>query len=319
MPLVVQDVGVRECFRPRPGFCYLDADIEGLELCTLAQVEIWTIQSRRKADRLNADECLHCHTAATILNTDYRGAYRLAKGEKDPRTGQWIHAPTKQGKETRNLAKVPNFGKPGGMADKTLVAFARSSYGIRLGATAENPRPTQEQAEAEAVRIGHYWARANPDDVEYLQYVRTLKCPGGMYMTTIPGSTVRRKGTYCAIANTHFQGLGAVVAGKINWALAWACYTDMDLPGWGRRFPALRQCRVVSHAYDEWLLECPIGLQTQAGAELEWIVVTVGGTATPDVRLKTEAVAMSAWSKAAERVEKDGELLIWTPDMKRAA
>jgi hypothetical protein len=68
-------------------------------------------------------------------------------------------------------------------------------------------------------------------------------------------------------------------------------------------------------AYDAWLLECPIGRQTEAGAELERIIRTSGARKVPDVKLKAEAVAMAVWDKQAETIYRDGELLIWgTPE-----
>jgi hypothetical protein len=311
MPLKVRDVGIRECFVPRPGYCFIDADIEALELCTLAQVEIWYLNDRRKADQINSGLDLHCITGAVIAGMEYKDFFRLAKGE-DPDTGEKL-TKSKAHANIRNLAKVPGFGKPGGMADKTLVSFARSSYGIKLGQTPECPKPSKEQAEAEAVRIGRYWARANPNDVDYLDFIRTRRQPDKLYWAMIGhpsiGNTIRRaKCTYCAACNTPFQGLGALAAGEISWELAQGCYNQPSSPLFGSR--------VVMHAYDEWLLEVKVGRQTEAGAELERIIATAGGRKVPDVRLRAEAVCMDRWAKNAERVEKNGELLIWTPDHK---
>jgi hypothetical protein len=299
MPLVIDDFSVRGCFIPRPGYCFVDADIEALELCTLAQCEIWWINDRTKADQLNSGVDPHSLTGTDIhgKGLTWQEFKKLTKSDKAI-------------KNIRNLAKVPNFGKPGGMADKTLVSFARSSYGIKLGQRDEDHKPTREEAEAEAIRIGKAWTKANPNDVEYLDFIRTRRGPDKLYWAMIGhpsiGNTIRRaKCTYCAACNTPFQGLGALAAGEISWELAQACYNQPSSPLFG--------CRVVMHAYDEWLIETPIGRQTEAGAELERIIATAGGRKVPDVRLRAEAVAMSAWYKNAERIERNGELLIWTP------
>jgi hypothetical protein len=291
--LTTEEISVRECFVPRPGYCYLDIDIEGLELATLAQVEIWVLGDHSKATFLNAGGDAHALTGSVIhgQGLTWQQFKALAKADKEA-------------KNIRNLAKVPNFGKPGGMANKTLVSFARTSYGMRI---------TDVQAE----RIGKFWEKANPADVAYLEWVRTLRGPDKLYRFQLPSTCaapaklkqfVRGKCTYCAAANTGFQWLGAEVAGNIDWAL---CKATMVGTG------ALRRCRVISMLYDQWLLECPIGLQTEAAKELEWVVINEGGKAVPDVQLRAEACAMDRWSKAAERIEKDGELLIWSP--KRAA
>jgi DNA polymerase-1 len=290
--LVTNDISVRECFVPRPGYCFLDIDIEGLELATLAQTEIWVLGDRSKADFLNAGGDAHALTGSVIHGEDltWQQFKALTKTDKDA-------------KNIRNLAKVPNFGKPGGMANKTLVSFARTSYGLRI---------TEDEAE----RIGQFWEEANPADVAYLDWVRTLRGPDKLYRFQLPASSrapewakrfIRGTCTYCAAANSGFQWLGAEVAANIDWAL---CKATMVGNG------ALRRCRVVQMVYDQWLLECPIGLQTDAARELEHIVIHDGGKAVPDVQLRAEACAMDRWSKSAERVEKDGELLIWTPESK---
>lgn len=309
MPVAVQEVGIRECFVPRPGNCFIDADIEGLELNTLAQAEIWTIRDDTKARQLNSGMDLHCVTGAVIAGVGYNEFFRGAKGH-EPGSPEIKTAFNSEFKNIRGLAKIPNFGKPGGMANKTLVGFARTSYGIKLGATQNNPRPSKAQANAEAERIGGFWCDANPNDVEYLDFIRTLK-RGKRYDVIIGhpsiGHVLRRgKATYCAAANSLFQGLGAIAAAEITWELQTACYIDTSSPlfGW----------RLVMHAYDEWLLEGPIGTQTEAAAELERIIIEAGARKVPDVGFRTEAVCMAMWAKNAQRVEKGGELLIWGSD-----
>lgn len=301
MPLTINEYGVRDCFIPRPGCVFIDADIEALELCTLGQVEIWTINDHTKAAQLNAGVDPHSLTGTKI--------------HKKGLTWQQFKALTKTdkaAKNIRNLAKVPNFGKPGGMADTTLVSFARSSYGIKLGATPDNPRPSKEESEAEAIAIGGFWRDANPNDQAYLDFIRTCR-RGERYEVIIGhpsiGTVVRRgRATYCAAANSLFQGLGALAAGEITWEITKACYNVPSSPlyGW----------RLVMHAYDEWLLEGPLGRQTEAGAELERIIKVAGARKVPDVAFRAEAVAMCRWIKSAERVVNDttGELLIWGTD-----
>jgi hypothetical protein len=300
MPMKVAEYGVRDCFIPRPGNVFIDADIEALELCTLAQIEIWCLKNHVKAKQINSGLDLHSITGAAIAGVTYAEfRRRVLDGDKEF-------------KNIRNLSKVPGFGKPGGMADTTLVSFARTSYGIKLGATSENPRPCRELQEAEAIRIGGFWRDANPNDQEYLEFIRTCR-RGDRYEVIIGhpsiGSVVRRgKATYCAAANSLFQGLGAIAAGEITWEIQKACYATPGSPLFG--------CRLVVHAYDEWLLECPLGRQTEAGEELSRIIRVAGARKVPDVGFRADTCAMVRWIKSAERVlDASGNLLIWgTPE-----
>lgn len=304
VPLAVQELSTRNCFVPRAGYCFIEADIAGLESVTLAQVELWTIKSDAKARQINSGVDVLSVTGAAIAGMSYDKFMPLAKGVGRPKDPAMAHI--------RNLSKVPVYGKPGGMADRTLVTFARTSYDIRLGATVDNPRPSREVQLAEAERIGKFWRQANPHDQAYLDFIRTTRGSDGRYYVVIGhpsvGSIVRRgKSTYCAACNSLFQGLGALAAGEITWELQKACFGI----GPGPKSP-LFGCRLVQHAYDAWLLECKIGQQTEACAALENIVVTAGRRKVPDVKLKTEAVAMAFWDKNAERIESPtGEIGIW--------
>ena len=311
MPLNITDISVRECFIPRPGYAFLDADIEALELCTLGQVEIWTIKDDTKAKQLNAGLDPHCLTGMVEAGLPYEEFYRRAKGV-DPKTGARC-AVDKNAKNMRNMAKVPNFGKPGGMADTTLVSFARTSYGIKLGATPDNPKPSREVAEAAARRIGRFWKQANPNDQLYLDYMRSTRGRDGMYHVIIGhpsiGSVVRRgRATYCAACNSPFQGLGALAAGEITF--------EIQMRSYWRKESALYGSRLVIHAYDQWVLETPIERITEAAAELGTVIAMAGARKVPDVRLKAVPAASLTWNKAAETVySKDGRLLIWgTPE-----
>ena len=309
--LSVREYSVRGCFVPRPGMVYIDADIEALELCTLAQVEIWLLKDWSKAKQLNDGLDPHCLTGCVAAGTTYRQFYSDAKGV-DPETGE--HCPvSKAAKTWRNLAKVPNFGKPGGMADRTLIGFARMSYGITLGAAPERLRPTRLQQEAAAVQICDFWRRANPNDQEYLNAMRSTRRGDGLYHIVIGhpsvGAVIRRgKATYCAACNSPFQGLGALAAGDITFELQRRSYSDPRSKLYGSR--------LVVHAYDQWVMETPIDGVTEAAAELTQVIETVGARKIPDVKLRAPAAASASWDKSAERVihHQTGELLIWGTD-----
>jgi hypothetical protein len=313
MPLELNDFSVRESFEPRPGCVFIEADVEALEMVTLAQVEIWLLKDYRKAKQINSGADLHCVTGVTIASgLNYREFYRAAKGE-DPET----HEPCAVdpiAANQRNLSKVPNFGKPGGMADRTLVGFARTSYGIKLGATPDNPRPSRAISEAVAEHIGACWRKANPNDQDYLDAMRSTRRGDGLYHVVIGhpsvGAVIKRgRASYCAACNSPFQGLGALASGDITFEIQRACYALPKSPLYG--------CRLVIHAYDSWLLECPRERVTEAAAELTRIIESVGRRKIPDVIVRAPAAASVAWAKTTKRVvhHNSGELLVWgTPE-----
>jgi hypothetical protein len=298
---VVRDLGVREVFVPRPGCAYLDADIAGLESVTLAQVEIWTLKDHRKANQINAGVDLLSVTGAAIAGTSYDEFMPRARGVGMPKDPVMAHI--------RNLTKVPVYGKPGGMADETLVGFARTSYGIKLGATKENPRPSLEAAKAEARRIGGFWRQANPNDQDYLDFIRTTRGQDGMYHVIIGhpsiGNVIRRgKATYCSACNSLFQGLGALAAAEVTFELQRRCYNDPK--------SALYGARLVVFAYDQWLLEIELARVTDGAVELQHVIETFARRKIPDVIVRAEPCASTTWSKSAERVvDGAGNLLVW--------
>lgn len=272
--------GIREGFIPREGFCFVAIDHGGLENATLAQVCVTNLGLRGMAAKINAGEDLHCHVAAKILGT----TYEIAK------------AGYKEGDEkitnARNCAKVVNFGRPGGMGAPTLKLYAKQSYGLDLTLSF-----CQGLIQA--------WNAANPDGMAYLKWIGTLTPNGDRYELTIPGTTIlRRNATFCAAANSHFQGLGAIVEAECGWRIAEATF------GIGEHAAALRGCRLVNFVHDEFILEVPVGDQTRAAAALETIMTVAPRKYMPDVTLKAECIAMSRWSKKAKRIVVDGELQI---------
>lgn len=105
------DDQVRSCFVPSPGHVFIDADYKTIEMATLAQACIGQFGLDSKMARaINDDKDLHTLVAARVTG----------KPEKEV------------SKQERKNAKPINFGKPGGMSDKTLKAYAKTSYGVEL-------------------------------------------------------------------------------------------------------------------------------------------------------------------------------------------
>ncbi len=112
--------GVRECFVPRPGFVFSSIDFDTLELRALAEVCLRLFGFSKMAEALRAGKDLHIEMASKILDISYDECFTRWK------------AGDKEAKRARDLAKVANFGFPGGMGAVALCEFARASYGITM-------------------------------------------------------------------------------------------------------------------------------------------------------------------------------------------
>lgn len=261
--------GVRECFIPRDGYLYIFIDHSGLELCTLAQMCINYGVGWELADLINNDVDVHCVVGAQLAKVPFEQFDK------------------KKLKDFRQRAKGVNFGAPGGMAARTLIAYTRAGYGVTM-------------SEAEADETLRAWREKVPCGPRYLRSIRRF-ADGDRYTVPIPGTRIlRRRATYCAAANTGFQGLGANVEADVGWAFA----KEMYLPT-GR----MQDCRQVAFIHDEFGFEVPIARVQQVADVIHEIMVTVPRRLLPDVRIKAELAIMPRWLKGAESVRKDG---MWT-------
>ena len=106
-----RDDRVRECFVPQPGHVLVIADYSAIEMVTLAQaVQSQFGHESSLAAALNEGRDPHVMVAA------------MATGKPEAEVS----------KAERQKAKPINFGKPGGMGDQTLKAYAKASYGVEL-------------------------------------------------------------------------------------------------------------------------------------------------------------------------------------------
>jgi len=273
--------GIRECFIPRVGYCYVAIDHSMLELCTLAQVIVWCLRRWDLADRLNAGVDPHSHLGAEIVGVPY-DTFLAHKKE-----GEY--------KNARDCAKPVNFGCPGGMQAKTMTFYAKQSYRI--------VRPFEFWRDLILL-----WQQMNPDSVEYLRWIRTLK-HGDRYDSQIPGTGVHRRGmTYCTAANTHFQGLGAVLEGHIAYEVAREQFTGYTRVG---KHSPLSEARPCNFAHDEHFLEAPVGLHTDVADRMTEIMTEYAKPYLPDVAIRSEVVCMARWSKKAHSERTPSGYTIW--------
>ncbi len=276
--------GVRQAFVPRPGKVFAQADFPQLELYTLAQCCFSWLGFSKLGDALNAGLDPHLAMAAKIVGCSYdEAAANKKRHDVD-------HA--------RQVAKVFNFGKPGGLGNAKLVMYARKTYGVTL--TTEQVQAYTEQWFEAFPEMRLYFARVGAmfgDDVERAS-VETL-------------FTERHRGaaTYCACCNNGFQALGVDCAKAALCLVAEAEYVDTRSPLYGSR--------TVAFVHDEIIAETDDGPGAHDAAfELGRLMVEGANRYLPDVPIlmsKMEPTLMRVWSKEAKQVFKDGRLIPWAP------
>lgn len=277
--------GTRDCFIPRPGKVFLQADYPGLELRTVSQTCLDLFRFSAMGEMINAGIDPHLAFAAKMLHISYdEAAIRLATGDKEV-------------DHYRNIAKVFNFGKFGGMGNKKFVIYL-AGYGIILSLD-------------EVAAYDKVWKETFPEAKMLFDHVSRLTAasPDGLCTIELPRSKRRRGGCwFTAACNGYFQGPGADVTKRARQLIAEACYVDTRSP--------LYSSRNVNTVHDEFILESPLGPGMHDAAEELGILMAKGANEyVPDVPFAPiQALAMSLWAKKAKRIlGPDGRLAIWSP------
>lgn len=297
--------GVRECVVPRPGYYLCSVDYDQLELCTLGQVLYDLLQRSTIRDAINAGRDLHVQFAAYWLQIPYEEALsrykRAKKGEiDDPEI-----------LNRRQLAKVPNFGKPGGMGDTALIDFAKSTYGIILQID-------------EARELSSVYFEAHPDMVDFFEWVAEHLGPlGEGAIEQLRSGRIRGGCTFCQACNTLFQGLAADGAKLALWRVARECYEGGMYASDGRYHPPTRErsplfgTRPIAFIHDEILAEVPIATAHEAAFRLSQVMNEAMREYVPDVKISSTPALMERWHKGATDVYDDkGRLIPWRPKTK---
>lgn len=278
--------GIRECFVPREGFIYADADFSGLELHTWAQTCLWGLGESKLADALNQKIDPHLVLASTMMELTYDETKRRYKDGDEKVAGP-------QG--SRQFAKIGNFGFQGGMAAKTFRAWARAQYKTVF-------------AEEQADFIRTSWQRTWPESDAYFRWIKAQCEQGGGYATIEQWMSGRTRGlvTFTVAANSYFQGLGADATKAALFAIAQECYVDQGT--------ALYGCRIVNYVHDSYMLEVPDDLR-KADASAKRLVDVMVKEATkwlPDVPPRAEVTLSRKWSKNTRvATNKEGLLIPW--------
>ena len=276
--------GIRECFVPRKGKVFLDADYDGLELRTLAQVCLKVVGFSHLADVLNEGKDPHLKVAAEILDISYEEAYRRNE------------AGDEQVDDARQTGKVANFGFPGGLGYEALVVFAWKAYGIRL---------TEERAKL----LKAQWMAAFPEMEKYFEYINRLCQEDPIENLAVVQQlfTKRIRGNirYTVACNSLFQGLGSDATKNAGWLLSQACYIDKKSPLYG--------CRIVNYIHDQFLIECDEDKAHEACMEMVRLMIEGAAPYLPDVPPTVKKpLVCRCWSKKAKAVrDKNGRLIPW--------
>ena len=288
---------VRPCFVPRPGYWYCSVDYGFIELVTWAQTCLDLFGFSDMAESIKAGRDPHVDMAVEILRasgveTDYDTLNKARKAKETWAT------------DGRQMAKAANFGLPGGLGSATFVKFAKASYDVVL---------TIEQSENIKAAWRRKWREVEP----YFNHVNQLLADnfGDETAVTLPRTGFVRGGcTYCAAANTYFQGLAARGAKEALWNVSEECYLDMTSPLYGSR--------PVMFIHDEIILEVPAHREVADGAARRLMKVMEDSMRkfTPDVPVTTEPTLMARWYKEAAPVYGEGGVLeLWRPKAEKVA
>jgi DNA polymerase-1 len=276
--------GVRNCWLARPGMVYGFCDYDTLEMRTLAQCYIWLFPKKAcpllKAIVEGKDS--HLEFAARMLGITYdEASERLAAGDKVV-------------KDTRQGAKIANYGMAGGMGAEAFVDYARG-FGVEI---------SLHRAQQLRDSFRHVW------DMEcYFEHcskVAKQKDPDlGVNVVKFLGlGLLRGDVRYTAVCNGYFQHLAAIGAKLALFEVAYACYAKPESPLYG--------CRPWLFAHDEIGLEVPFD-GTDAGrvkasramAELRIIMIQSMEHYCPDVPIGATGAMSFRWFKGAEPVFRD--------------
>jgi DNA polymerase-1 len=280
--------GIRECFTPRPGTVFIQADFPSLELFTLAQCCYVWLGHSALGDMLKSGIDPHTAFASVLFGCTYEQGVKLKKSGD------------KSFYKYRQIAKAFNFGKPGGLGNKKLVTLAASkAYRVTI-------------TESEARRYSKTWHQTFPEMEEYFALINARMGADNLAVIEIPGTGFVRGGAmYCAACNTGFQGLGAQCAKNAMWRVAQEQYTDIDSPLFGSR--------TVAMVHDEIICEVDENNVHDAAFRLGKVMVDAANELLPDCPIplkKMEPTAMKYWSKNAFQLfDQSGRLQAWNGEV----
>lgn len=282
------DVGVRECFRPRPGWIYAVADYSQFELRTWSQVCLSVLGYSKMAEAIK--EGIDCHIALAhkILRISYEEA--VADYKRDPH-GR-VYKP-------RQASKAANFGFPGGLGVKRWRAYARKNYGVDV-------EPEM------AAEIKGFWQETWPEHAPYFEWINSQVDVPSPVIKQLFSNRYRGDVIFTEAANGMFQSLAAEAAKAAGFLIARACYVEVDSPLFG--------CRPVNFVHDEYLVEVLDNERAHdAAVELARLMEVAAKPFLPDLPVVVDPMLCRTWSKSAKALYENGRLVPWDFPRKAAA
>ena len=275
--------GDRECFVPRKGNVYLDADFDGLELRTISQSLIYAGLKPRLAVALNKGDDPHAMVAASLLGVPYEEVLR----RKDDPTDEAVYL-------ARQSGKIANFGLNAGLGKHGLIIQARSKYNVNLTLD-------------EAAKLIDTWHQTWPEFREFFAWVRSITASGRGWIKHFVSNRHRGNIPYTVVCNTFSQGLGADAMKEAMYALVKECYIGTGI---------LRGSRVVNFVHDQFITEVPDCDQLDDFAKAKQAILTEAANKwLPDVPTRAKPMAARRWSKLAKRrTDTSGRLIAWEWD-----
>lgn len=275
--------GIREAFVPRPGKVFAQADFEGLELHTLAQACKELVGFSELGDVLNKGVDAHSELAASILGTTYDD---IRAKIKDKNSKEY---------DVRQAAKVANFGFPVGLGAKSLVFYARKTYGVSI---------TEPQAKI----LKQQWLARWPEMREYFAFVGEL-CDNPSGLGTVHQLFVGRQrggSRYTAACSSFSQGLGGDAAKEAVWRVTEAMYTKPDSPLYGDHIVAFVHDEIIAEVDDD-------DTAHEAAIELSKLMREGANMYIKDYPVEAPPVLMRMWSKEAGAVYDANKRLVPWP------
>ncbi len=269
--------GVRECFIPRPGHAFVFVDFDTLELRALAQVCLDLFGKSEMAEALRRGEDLHLSLAAEMLGIGAEEAKRRFDAG-DPEI-----------KEARQHAKIANFGFPGGMGEDGFMVYAEG-FGLVI-------------SKARAHELREMWFARWPEMKLYFDFIGRLTERSDQ-LTQLRSGRVRGGATFCAAANSFFQGLAADGAKEALWRVAYECYVDQTSPLFG--------CRPNLFLHDEIGMEVSMADPIAASAaadRLAEVMIESMEKWVPGVPITAKPTMCRRWFKGCEPVRVNGILV----------
>jgi DNA polymerase I-like protein with 3'-5' exonuclease and polymerase domains len=282
---------VRQCIEPAKGWCFLERDYSGIELCTFAAVAGREVGDWSMAETINASGdpgFMHAVVGGHLLGVSPQELLRR-KDAGDPLADN-----------ARTRAKNLNFGRIGGLGYRKYVDYVRMLSKGKIILTEE-----------ESKHLFEVWAEAVPAGPKYLKWVGSTERSDGSYEAQIDGVDIIRRGLwYCAAANCRFQGLAAGIMHACGWALAKAQYLSGG---------AMFGVRTASFVHDAFILEVPVSDVHDVDLVFEEILRDAAREVMPEVITKSEGHAAYSLAKkvngqkVSRTIDAQGRLVPWTP------